>query len=227
MNKNEQRKPAAFRRPSKRTQKLERYATASEAIGEIKKGSDTYILTFGQFSLIDALLVILDQAGPSSVVLSTWTAADAHLERTAEMIEAAKITDFRMIVDRSFETRQPKYCHNMRKKFGAECLRAIRTHAKFMIVRSPKLDVVVRTSMNLNENPRLENIEISEGKEFAEFFQSITDDIFAEVGERENRSKLLELKGVPNGYPFKEIQANRIERNNVNEAKTEFTLEKL
>jgi hypothetical protein len=60
--------------------------TASQAIGIIEKESDTFILTYGQFSLIDALVAILDQTGPAHVSVSTWTAAHADLSQSAELM---------------------------------------------------------------------------------------------------------------------------------------------
>jgi len=219
--------PKTHKKTAKRRALLARASTAKEAIGRIQKGTDTFILTFGQFSLIDALVHILDQTGPANVDLSTWTAADAHLERSAELIESAAIKRFRMIVDRSFETRQPDYCAHMRKLFGAESLRAIRTHAKFLTVRSSSFDIVVRTSMNLNENPRLENIEISEDAKFADFFERIVDEVFAEVDENQNRSAMLDLGNLPDSYPFREIQADQIPRETLNEPQTTHTIKKL
>ena len=117
-------KAKAYKKTAKRNCRLAKASSAAEAIGEIEKGTDTYILTFGQFSLIDALVHVLDQTGPADVDLSTWTAADAHLQRSAELIESAAIKRFRMIVDRSFETRQPGYCAHMRNM----CVRHGRVH---------------------------------------------------------------------------------------------------
>lgn len=156
--------------------------------------------------------------------ISTWTAADAHLERSAALMESAQIRSFRMIVDRSFETRQPKYCHHMRQLFGPECIRAIRTHAKFMIIRSDTHNIVVRTSMNLNENPRLENIEVSEDSNMADFFQQIVDDVFSEVDEGENKSPLPELKNIQETFQFPEIKSGVIRRENLNEPRTTHTV---
>ncbi len=221
-------KPQVFKKSgTARSIRMAKSSTAREAIGEIEKGSDTYILTFGQFSLIDAMIVILDQTGPADVSISTWTAADAHLARSAELLESATIRSLRFIVDRSFESRQPEYCHHMRTLFGEDCIRAIRTHAKFMLIRSNQMDIVVRTSMNLNENPRLENIEISESAPFALFFQTIIDAIFDEVDEKVNRSVMLDLGNIPDTYPFREISARQIPRSSLNEARAEFTLKKL
>lgn len=220
-------KPQTFKKPViDREMRLAKAATAAEAIGKIEHNQDVYILTFGQFSLIDALVAILDQVGPAEVDISTWTAADAHLQQSIELMEAARITKFRMIVDRSFETRQPGYCYHMRKLFGPECLRAVRTHAKFMVIRAKNHKVVVRTSMNLNENPRLENIEVSESGAFCDWFTTIVDSLFQTVEEGQNRSALPDIT-IPEYFPFTECEAQQIERHELNEATYSHTLKKL
>ena len=198
--------------------RVSKRGTASQAIGKIEKETDTFILTYGQFSLIDALLAILDQTGPAHVTISTWTAAHAHLDVSAELMATAKILSFRMIVDRSFKTRQPEYFYHMQQLFGPESIRQIRTHAKFMTIRNDKFDIVVRTSMNLNENPRLENIEVSENKDFADFFEKIADGIFEEVDTEESKSDLPLLKSLPETDLFKQVEAKYIARETLNEA---------
>jgi len=213
-------KPKSHTKPARRDIRVAKQSSAAEAIGEIRPNTDTFILTYGQFSLIDALVAILDQTGPADVIISTWTAADAHLQRSAALLESAQIRSLRWIVDRSFETRQPEYCYHMRKLFGPGCIRAIRTHAKFMVVRSETHDIVVRTSMNLNENPRLENLEVSWDSGMADFFQTIADDIFKEVAEGENKLDMPELTGAQETFNFEEIEADIIKREDLNECKT-------
>jgi hypothetical protein len=192
-------------------------ATAAQAIGKLEHNTDTFILTYGQFSLIDALLVVLDQTGPAHVAVSTWTAAHAHLERSAELMATAEILSFRMIVDRSFQTRQPKYYEQMVELFGPESIRAINTHAKFITVRNAEWNVVIRTSMNLNENPRLENLEVSDNFEFAEFFSRIVADVFMEVAPNINEWKQPHLFNMEESVTFPLIEAKHIKRNTLNE----------
>lgn len=210
-------------KPAKRDIRTAKKASAADAIGKIGKNTDTFILTYGQFSLIDALCVILDQTGPADVTISTWTTADAHLERSAALMESAQIKSFKMIIDGSFVTRQPAYCRHMRALFGDECIRAIKSHAKFILVRSDTHDIVVRTSMNLNENPRLENIEISEGTDFAEFFQQIVDDIFRERKAGNYKQELPELENVQETFQFPEIRSGIIKREDLHEPRTTHT----
>lgn len=194
--------------------------SASQAIGTLEHNTDLFVLTYGQFSLIDALMAILNQTGPAHVCISTWTAAHAHLDRSAELLEAADILSMRLIVDRSFRTRQPKYFAHMQRIFGQDSVREIRTHAKFMLIRNDEWNIVVRTSMNLNENPRLENIEISDNREFADFFQAIVDDVFAEVAPGEARSADLELSSIPEQPAFALVDAAHIPVNRLNEVQT-------
>lgn len=220
-------KVEVFRKPARRRIRVFRDPEARKAIGRIERNTDTYILTFGQFSLIDALVAIVDQVGPATVDVGTWTAADADLRRSAELVEAAAITRCRWVIDYSFELREPGFVFHMRQLFGPECIRAIRTHAKFLVIRSPSADVVVRTSMNLNQNSRLENLEISEDREFAEFYTRIVDEIFDEVAEGERRSRTVDLPGVPDTFPFREIEAPQIKRESLNEIEVTHTVKRL
>lgn len=220
-------KPKTYKRNNKnKKMRASKKSSAIWAIGKIEKNTDTFILTYGQFSLIDALIAILDQTGPAHVMISTWTAAHAHLDRSAELMEAASILSLRMIVDRSFQTRQPKYHARMLELFGAESVRAINTHAKFMTIRNDKWDIVVRTSMNLNENPRLENIEISENNDFADFFDRIADDIFTEVAEGEKLNSFPELASVPDSPGFPLVSGEHLKMSNLKEVQYTHVLEK-
>lgn len=198
--------------------------SAAQAIGLLKPNMDTFILTYGQFSLIDVLMAILDQTGAAHVIISTWTAAHGDLTRSAELLESAEILSFKMIVDRSFKTRQPTYYEHMIRLFGLESIREIRSHAKFMIIINKSWNIVVRTSMNLNTNPRLENIEVSDNKEFADFFKKIAGGIFNEVKPGEQKSDLIELNDIQDDIPFKLIEGNHIKRNTLNEPKYTHTI---
>ncbi|MCA9579679.1 MAG: hypothetical protein KC668_29835 [Myxococcales bacterium] len=203
-------KAKAFRKANDtRELRIAKQASAREAIGPITPGQDVFVLTFGQFSLIDVLVHVLDEIGPASVDISTWTAAHADVQRAADLMSAAAITKLRFVVDRSFETRQPEYCAHMRLLFGEDCIRATRTHAKFIVIRNERANVVVRTSMNLNENPRLENVEVSESREFAEWFTGVVDAIFADLEPRHNESA-LNLPSLQESFDFRECEAQAI-----------------
>lgn len=198
--------------------------SASEAIGLLEKNMDIFVLTYGQFSLMDGLMAILDQTGPAHISISTWTAAHSDITRSSELLESAEILSFRMIVDRSFKTRQPKYYEHMIGLFGVESIREINTHAKFITIKNDRWDIVVRTSMNLNGNPRLENMEISDNVDFANFFENIVDNVFEEVEPGKGMIKNLKLDKVEDTTGYKLVTARTIKRSTLNEARTTHEL---
>ena len=183
--------------PRRRTIRLSKQSNALEAIGTLKPGCELFILTFGQFSLIDALCTVLQQTGPAHVTLATWTAADADLRQSAELLRTAAISSMRFLVDRSFLTRHPSYCETMRGLFGDQCIRTARTHAKWALISNDSWKIVFRTSMNLNSNPRLENLEISDDPALFDFLLSIADGIFDEQTAGVFNASLPKLQLVP------------------------------
>lgn len=185
-------------KPRHRDIRTAKLGNARDAIGGLKPGHEVYILTFGQFSMIDALTAIIEQTGPADVAISTWTAADAHLEKTADLLAAADILSMRWLVDRSFLTRQPDYCAKMRHLFGDGCIRTLRTHAKFAVITNKNWHIAIRTSMNMNENPRLESLEISDDVDLAEFLLSVVDDIFDSQDDGTFNGDLPTLDSIQN-----------------------------
>lgn len=173
-------KPSVLRR-QKRERTIRRSirsATAGEAIGPITKDCEIYGLTGGQFSLVDVIVHCLEHTGPAHVVVSTWTAASADIDFAMGLMANKSITTLRFVVDRSFPTRQPAYCTALRQRFGDDAVRVTETHAKFVVIHNDEWKVVIRTSMNINHNRRLENFEISEDPVLAEHLLSFVDELF-------------------------------------------------
>lgn len=151
---------------------------ASEAIGTLERGCEVFGLTKGQFSAIDLLQAIIAQTGPADVALATWSAAEADIRQARWLVDAGEILSIRLLVDRSFPNRQPRYCAELLRSFDAGVIRVTRLHAKFMLIRAGEWRVVVRTSMNLNKNPRIENFEISDCPALYEHIEGFLDEVW-------------------------------------------------
>lgn len=139
---------------------------------------ELYGLTKGQFSLLDLVIAVLTQTGPAHVTVSTWTAAQAAIDESYKLLTENAVLSLRWLVDFSFLRRQPKYCELLVRRFGRDVIRVTKNHAKFIIVRNKRWNVAIRTSMNLNHNPRLENFEISDDPALCDFLESVVDEIF-------------------------------------------------
>lgn len=154
-------------------------ATARDVFRDLPPGAEIVVLTHGQFSLIDALEALLDTTGPADLTVSTWSAAGADLTHAHQFLVDGRVKSIRFVVDRSFATRQPDYCGVLRSLYGDDAIRTTRCHAKFATIRNDAWNLAVRTSMNLNENPRLELIEVSDDPSLAAFLDAEVDAIFA------------------------------------------------
>lgn len=153
--------------------------SAARCIGPITKGCDVFGLTKGDFSMIDILRHVAKEIGPCHVDVGTWTAAAAEIKQAFDMLTDGNILTARFLVDRSFPQRQPKYYDALRLRFGVDCIRMARFHAKFLLLENDRFSVAVRTSMNLNLNERIEFYELSEGSPISGYLKQVTDHHFA------------------------------------------------
>ncbi len=150
----------------------------AEAVGPITPGCEIYGLCKGQFSLIDLIVYCLQATGPADLVVSTWTAAGSDIQHAFRLLTEGTVRTLRFLVDFSFPSRQPAYCEALRERFGDEAIRITKNHAKFVLIQNESWNLVVKSSMNLNENRRLENFEISDDRNMADYLAGVITDLF-------------------------------------------------
>lgn len=178
---------ATIKRPIAQRKRLEllRQESATEAVAELERdGMELFGLTRGQFSLADLLVAILDKTGPASLSISTWTAAAADIQRMMELLESGKISSCRWLVDQTFVRRVPALAAQIRKLFGDDAIRVTKTHAKFCTVVNDGWQVAIRSSMNLNQNPRLESFQVGHDPELCNFLTAALDDVWQRQDRR-------------------------------------------
>lgn len=161
----------------------ERRAPAAVAVAGLRPGGRVVGMTMGQFSMLDLLTAILDKTGPAHVRLSTWTAGIRDAKNAGFMLDEGRMLSFQLLVDRSFASRQPAYCRAVTRIFGKGAIRCTRTHAKIAIVQNDAWSVVIRSSMNLNRNPRFEQFDVDDSAQLAQFFGAHFDDMSTEMPE--------------------------------------------
>lgn len=204
--------PKSHARPVSTSRKrLSKIADARDTLADFDKGMEVDVATFGHFSIIDAIEAVLEKTGPAEVTLATWTAAHFDLSQIEKQILEANITDLRLIIDRSFVSRQPKFVALIHEKFGKGSVRSTRTHAKFVIIKNAEWSVVMRTSMNLNFNPRLEYLQVTEDAELADFWLEIAEQIFEEEEPGlENRRQVPSLNGIDGVQPTLDVRMGKV-----------------
>lgn len=170
--------------------------SASRCIGDIYPGCEIVGLTKGDFSMIDIIRHLVRQVGSCHVDVGTWTAAHADVTKAEGLLGESGIRSLRMLVDRSFPQRQPGYFEKVMRTFGRDAVRMARFHAKFALIQGGEWNIVLRTSMNLNENKRIELYEISDDATMMGYFKDIVDHHFAKPMEDSYSAfKDLDLQG--------------------------------
>lgn len=171
----------------RRMKRIIRHLVAGEScrvsIGELYRGMEVFGLTNGQFSFINVIEHILSKTGPANVDVSTWVAAAYDLKHLEGFLKNNQIKQIRFLVDYSFPNRQPEFFQKLFDFFGLDCIRVARVHSKFAVITSDDWNIAIRTSMNLNENRRIENFEISDSPELAKYLTTVLNGFFAKPYE--------------------------------------------
>ena len=97
------------------------------------------------------------------------------------------------------------------EKFG-NVVSTTNSHSKFILIKNDNWNIVIRTSMNLNENKRMENFEISDCKILYDYMVEIAKDVmevdysyfeFERLGKKEKYDKFKpERKEKKSLYDF-------------------------
>jgi|SRR5580765_2383778 len=159
----------------RRARALETFGSAAEAIGRITAETNLFLVTRGQFSMIDMVRHVLADLGPAAVSLWTWAIADYEVEVLGGLMADQNLTTARLILDRSAEHRNGPIVRHWRERFGDDTVRVCKNHAKIARVWTADRRVLIRGSMNLNFNPRFENADLTVNGEDFELVAAIED----------------------------------------------------
>ncbi len=170
----------AVQRPA-RTVRVPDNVMAAECIGPLLPGMRVVGLTKGQFSLLDMVEAVQAATGPADVTISTWTIAESDSKRVARFLAGGQFRSFTLVIDRSFPARYPQYCSGILERFGPEAIRMTRTHAKFGLIGAGDWRISIRTSMNLNPNPRCEQFELDDDAAIYRFFEEYVSELMVAV----------------------------------------------
>lgn len=166
--------------PKREIMDLRRAQCAAEAIAGLERdGMELFGLTKGQFSLTDMIEAILEKTGPADLSISTWTAANGDVSRMLELLGSGAIRSCRWLVDLTFVRRCPQLMAEIRKQFGDDAIRVTKTHAKFCTIVNNEWQVALRSSMNLNQNPRMESFQVGHDPVLCQFLSQVLDDVWS------------------------------------------------
>ena len=113
--------------------------------------------------MIDIAGAALSVAGPADVSVWTWCIAEYEVEAFSAFFNDGRVRGIRVVMDWAGAQRDMPLTVDLQEKFGADCIRVTKTHAKIVTIRNADgWRIVIRGSMNLNANPRFEQFDISD-----------------------------------------------------------------
>jgi len=159
---------------TRRTRAAESFGNAAECIGAVEPGMSLFAITRGQWSMIDAILHVLDQVGAARLTIWTWTIAEYEVQVLQRLMLDSRLTGATLVIDQSVREKNLSRAtahdcsvgivRQWKDIFGPDSVRYVRCHAKIATIESASgLRVLCRGSMNLNFNPRFEQFDLTEG----------------------------------------------------------------
>jgi hypothetical protein len=158
-------------------------------------GSHVFGLTRGQASMVDLALAAMGLTGsPVDLTVWTWVVADYELMLVDSMIDDGRVSSFRLVCDAACVPRRPGFVERVRERFGNDAVRLTASHAKIAMVRGPKADILIRGSMNFNQNKMIEQFDATWSFELCDWFEGVCSqmwDLGSEATENFSRDDLV------------------------------------
>lgn len=163
---------------ARRKRAVETFSAAGESIGPLSAGMSMFAITRGQWSMIDAILWVLSQAGPSRLSVWTWTIAEYEVQVIERLLIDQQISQATMVIDHGARKKNAQILAQWRGRFGDDSVRYCLNHAKIATVESGSgLRILMRGSMNLNSNPRFEQFDLTEGGEDFDVVRNVENEL--------------------------------------------------
>lgn len=192
----------------RRKRVVESFESAANCIGPIEKDMSLFAITRGQFSMIDGIFHVLHEAGPAAISVWTWTIADYEVEAMAGLMARQEITAGRLVIDASADRRNGTIIEQWRQRFGDEAVRICKNHAKIARVWNDKFRLLLRGSMNLNFNPRFEQLDITEGGQDFDLVERIENELPV-LGRKWSNAEAEAASGVSKAFETSQLEMFR------------------
>lgn len=142
-------------RDSEEHEFLEHLVTKASELGVITNGNTKHFYTRGAFDLVDLVVFVLKQTGPSHVFVSSYGIASDTIHTLKKCIDTGKMLSIRFLLDNRVRSISPKPFDTLVRTFpGLYRLNSI--HAKCALVWNDDWHISIVGSQNATHNPKLE-----------------------------------------------------------------------
>lgn len=135
-------------------------------IGLIDFTKTTHFVTSGRWSMNDLMIFVLQQTGPSDILVATWSIAELSMRQVLKYYTEGLIKSISFLLDPRVKVRNPIPLQLLAANFH---YRLLPCHAKVTLIKSEDLYISIVSSANMTQNPRIERGVIFPSKEIYEF----------------------------------------------------------
>ena len=146
--------------------KSEKKTSLYGIFGKLIKDHSLVAVSFNSFNAIDVLVYLLEQTGPAKVCLTSYAIAENTIRTILKLHQENVITGLNLLLDNRVVRECPKAYQLVSANFNQVALTKI--HAKIITIENNDWSIMVSSSANLNENPRIESYVIMENKKVTE-----------------------------------------------------------
>jgi hypothetical protein len=197
---------------SRRLHAKNSYKTAAECIGSVDPGMSLFAITRGQFSMIDAVLHVLGEVGPAALSIWTWAIASYEVESLERLMIDKRLTGARLVIDFSARQRNADIITRWKTIFGTESVVYVVNHAKIATIEAADgRRVLLRGSMNLNFNPRFEQLDVTEGGQDFDLVKELESELpVMPDPEDTSWAKCAEISGVKDAFAPEQLNIFKV-----------------
>jgi hypothetical protein len=129
-----------------------------------------HYVSYGNWSMHELLLHLLDLTGPAEVYFTTWSLKEYPVRLMIDAIEKGKITKLCAILDSRVKIRNQDVYFLAKTQFTT--LKLYDCHAKVCVIISHKWKISIVGSANMTNNPRVEAGVLSTHEHIADFHKN-------------------------------------------------------
>ena len=141
--------------------------TLRNHVAQFERDYSYHLVSHGTWSSHHLLRQILEQYGPATLIMTTWSMSEPAVKEVLRMVDEKLITDITALFDIRTPTSAPEAVQLAQANI-AKCSLG-RVHAKMLVLHGDGYSVSITTSANLTTNRKVERYVVTFNDEIADF----------------------------------------------------------
>lgn len=138
------------------------------SLGKLSLERDTHYWSNGAFNLVQLLLYVLGQIGPSHLIMSSYSFGSDAVTALKRHMDKGELLSVRFLIDNRVKSLSPKPFEQLTTSFPG-AVRCTSVHAKVVCLWNDETYVSIVGSQNATNNPKLERGTIFVNREVFDF----------------------------------------------------------